>query len=329
MINWAILGTSFISGTMARAIINSPGSRLHAAFGRDDARLAAFAAQWSIPSTTTDLGSILADPAVDVVYVGLPNHRHREVVERAARAGKAVLCEKTMATSFSDATLMAEAIRKGGKLFLEGLMYLNHPVIAALVGVLRSGRLGEFRAASGFYAADIWRVANPDGGGTLFNLGCYPASLLQLVVQTLCGDEVFAKRRVAGFTQSRTPDGPMVDAVLSIAFGNGAQATLQTSDGYGFRHDFAIHGDRASLRFLTNPWLPVAGENCFEIIDADGSTETVTVTADGDAFDAQVRQVETCLADGRLEAKRPAPRLDDSLAVMALLDEWQALGRSA
>ncbi|WP_439629426.1 Gfo/Idh/MocA family protein [Shinella sp.] len=322
MLRWGILGTSFISDTMAGAIGKSPVSRIQAVAGRDAGRLAAFAARHGVTRTYRDIAALLADPDVDVVYVGLPNHVHHEAVIAAAKAGKAVLCEKSLTTTLADAQALAGAVEDSGIFFMEGLMYLNHPLMARLGEILASGRLGALRAITGFYAADIWRVANPAGRGTLFNLGCYPVSLLHFVVQAACGPQAFAARQVMGLGNV-APDGNLLDAALTVRFSNGVLASLQCSDGYGLTHDFAVHGERASLRLPANPWLPQAGPSRIEIRDHDGTTEEIVVEADGDAFDYQLRTVEACLADGATRPPRPAPRLSDSLEILSMLVDWE------
>ena len=72
MINWAILGTGFISRTVADAINNSDGSRLAAVAGRSAAGVTAFAEEYDIPKAYADFGEALADDQIDAVYIGLP-----------------------------------------------------------------------------------------------------------------------------------------------------------------------------------------------------------------------------------------------------------------
>ncbi len=325
MLRWGILGTSFISDTMAAAIAKSPVSRIEAVMGCDAARLAAFAARHGAARTYRDIAALLEDADVDAVYIGLPNHIHHEAVIAAAKAGKPVLCEKSLTTGMGDAQALASAVEESGIFFMEGLMYLHHPLIARLGSVLASGRLGPLRAVTGFYAADIWRVANPGGRGTLYNLGCYPVSLLHFVVQAACGPQDFAFRHLTGLGNIQPETGNLVDAALAVRFSNGVLASLQCSDGYGLTHDFAMHGERATLRFRTNPWLPAAGRSVLDIRDHDGTIEEIVVEADGDAFDYQLRTVESCLAAGLTRPPRPAPRLSDSLEILWMLAEWERL----
>ncbi len=323
MLRWGILGTSFISDTMAAAIAKSPASRIEAVSGRDEGRLAAFATRHGIGKTYRDIEALLADGDVDAIYVGLPNHVHHEAVIAAAKAGKPVLCEKSLTTGMGDAQALASAVEESGIFFMEGLMYLNHPLIARLGEILASGRLGPLRAVTGFYAADIWRVANPAGRGTLYNLGCYPVSLLHFVMQAGCGPQAFAFRHLTGLGNVQPETGNLIDAALTVRFSNGVLASLQCSDGYGLTHDFAVHGERATLRFPINPWLPQAGRSVLEIRDHDGTVEESVVEADGDAFDYQLRTFEACLVKGLTQPLRPAPRLSDSLEILWMLTEWE------
>lgn len=323
MLGWGIVGTSFISNTMADAIASSDGSVIAAVAGRDPGRLAAFAGQHGIATTYRTFDDLLADPAVDAVYFGTPNHVHHEGVIAAARAGKAILSEKSLTRTLEQADALASAVRTNNVLFVEGLMYLAHPLYRKLVEVLREGRLGTIGSISGFYAADIWDVVNPQGGGTLYNLGCYPVSLLHLVIQTAFGDEAFADRQVRGAGNGSPKDGNIADAALTVRFGNGVLTNLHSTDSMGMAHDFAILGEKGVLRFRTNPWLP-RQRNVLEWAPYGGVAEDIVVEDEHDAFHHQVRLIERCVAEGRKEAERPSPRLSDSLEIMGLLAEWEA-----
>jgi predicted dehydrogenase len=324
MLRWGLLGTSFISNTMAQAINASPGSEIRSVAGRDAARLAAFAEQHGIANLRSSMDAVIEDPEVDVIYVGLPNNVHHYAVIKAARNGKPVLSEKSLTTTMADAHALAEAVQQADTFFLEGLMYLSHPVIAELGNIVRSGRLGTIRSISGSYAADIWKLVNPMGNGTLYNLGCYPVSLMQYVIQAAFGADAFAIRTMSGHGNISTHDGNICDAALAVRFGSGVLATLQSTDSFGMSFDFTVRGDRASVRFITNPWLPVAGDNLLEIEEYGKAPERIVVGSDFDAFGHQVRLVEDCLRHGLTEAPRPSPRLSDSIEIMRLLTEWEA-----
>ena len=324
MLRWAIIGTGFISRTVVGAIEASDGSLVHAVVGRDPERLASFASDFGIERASDDLATVLADPDVDVVYVGLPNHKHLGVTQQASAAGKAVLSEKSLTTTLADAATLRETVAGAGTFFVEGLMYLSHPLYPRVVELLTDGRLGELHSVTGRYAASIADVVNPLGRGTIYNLGCYPVSLLHLVVQTMCGHDVFADHQLAGLGNSARSDATIADAAMTIRFGNGVLATIQSTDNVGMDHSFAVTGSNGVLRFMTNPWLPSAGANELRWEPYDGEPETIVVSSDHDAFVHQVMLVERCLAAGLTEAPRPSPRLDDSVEIMAMLTAWEA-----
>jgi predicted dehydrogenase len=248
------------------------------------------------------------------------------MVRAAAAAGKVILSEKSLTTTYADATSLVAAVQDAGVFFVEGLMYLSHPLYAQFATLLRDPRLGEIRSINGVYAADIKDVVNAAGGGTLYNLGCYPASLLHFVVQQACGEESLRDYQIAA-VGSLNSDGNICDTAAAFKFGNGVQATLQSTDSYGMHHSFEVMGTKGSLRFVTNPWLPSAGENIIEIAPYKGAVESVVVESGFDAFHHQIAMVEDCVARGVKEATRPSPRWSDSLAIMRFLTDWEAAVR--
>lgn len=322
MLRWAILGTSFISDTMARAIADSPGSITTVVVGRDRPRLDSFRERHGISRAVSNLEDALSAADVDVVYIGTPNHVHHEATILAAQAGKAVLSEKSLTVTMEQADALLSSVR-GSVFFVEGLMYLAHPVIARFVEVLGDGRLGALKAIHASYAADIAHLVNPEGKGAIYNLGCYPASLVQLTVDVANGEGACAEFDLTALGTTSTSDGNVCESAAVVHFDCGVLATIHTAETYGNTARFEVQGTNGTLAFATHPWLPARGDNTFVWLGYDGTTETFVVNSPLDAFDHQVRMVETNVAAGRTEAERPSPRLDDSFQLMRLLTEWE------
>ncbi len=142
-------------------------------------------------------------------------------------------------------------------------------------------------------------------------------------MQTMCGPGAFADHELAGFGNPTARDGTIADAVLSARFGNGVLATVHSADTVGMAHDFCITGGNGVLCFETNPWLPLGGRNELTWLPFDGEPEPIVVDDDHDVFFHQIKLVERCLAEGRTEAPRPSPRLNDSLEIMTMLTAWE------
>jgi predicted dehydrogenase len=323
MLRWGLLGPGFITDATAAAIDASDGSMIRTIAGRNPEGVAAFQKKYDIPIASVGFDEVIADPEIDAVYIGLPNHVHHTLTIAAAKQGKAVLSEKSLCTTMEEAQALVDAVRTNDTFFVEGLMYLAHPLYPRLMEILADGRLGNLRAITGYYAADIWQVTNPNGRGTLYNLGCYPVSLMHLIVQAMCGEDMFATGEIAGVGTVSAHDGTICDAAVTAKFENGVLATLQSTDSYGMAHGFTISGDKGRLRIVTNPWLPVAGCNHLQWMPYDGAVEDIYVDAAHDAFYHQIKMVEASIAAGRKQALRPSPRLNDSVEVMAFLTEWE------
>jgi len=143
-------------------------------------------------------------------------------------------------------------------------------------------------------------------------------------MQTAYGPEAFATYESHAFGHISAQDGNVGDTSLHLQFSNGVLAWLHCAETYGMFADFTIAGDKGTLRFATNPWLPQAEDNVIELIREDESVEQITVTSQDDAFFYEVRLVRDCIERGILEAMRPAPRRSDSYEIMDFLTRWEA-----
>jgi predicted dehydrogenase len=86
---------------------------------------------------------LLADPAVEAVDICLPHHLHTPAILAAARAGKAILCEKPLCTSLEDAAAIGEALRESGVVFVMAHNQLFQPAVQEALRLLGDGALGK------------------------------------------------------------------------------------------------------------------------------------------------------------------------------------------
>jgi len=122
---------------------------------------------------------LLASPAVDLVYLSLPNHLHEEWAIRTLEAGKHLICEKPLATSLQSAVRMLAAAVRHDRLLYENQMFLFHPQHALVKSLLASGRIGRvqaLRCSFGFPLppAGDFRLDPLQGGGAFHDLARYP-----------------------------------------------------------------------------------------------------------------------------------------------------------
>jgi len=98
--NWGILGPGFIATrAVIPAIQGLSNARILAVASSNEQRAREVALRFGIERFYSDYQAMLDDPDIDVVYIALPNHLHREWTIRAATARKHVLCEKPLSTN--------------------------------------------------------------------------------------------------------------------------------------------------------------------------------------------------------------------------------------
>jgi len=82
--------------------------------GRDRTGVSQAARRWGWNQFVTDWRDVVNDPAIDIVDINTPNDAHADIAIAAAKAGKAVLCEKPLALDVATAKRMTDAVKKAG-----------------------------------------------------------------------------------------------------------------------------------------------------------------------------------------------------------------------
>ena len=186
----AVVGLGHIAKPFLEEVQASPTCRVSAVVSGDATKVAATRKRFGIEHSYTyaEFDRLTDNPAVDAVYLALPVSLHREFTERAAAAGKHVLCEKPMAATSADAEAMIAACRAAGVRL--GVAYrcphtMPHKHLRHLVQTGAFGALSSIRIESGFGFAlkPGWRDnGSMAGGGSLWDVGIYPLNAARFLL---------------------------------------------------------------------------------------------------------------------------------------------------
>jgi predicted dehydrogenase len=117
------------------------------------------------------------DPAVDVVYVVLPNSMHAEFTVRALKAGKHVLCEKPMASNAAECEAMIAAAKAAGRKLMLAYRLHYEPFNMAAIELCRTGAVGPLRSITAtnlqVTKAPNIRLSKALAGGPVQDVGVY------------------------------------------------------------------------------------------------------------------------------------------------------------
>ncbi|QYK43031.1 MAG: Gfo/Idh/MocA family oxidoreductase [Paracoccaceae bacterium] len=179
-IRWGILGASkFARDHMAPAIHAARGAMLAAVATSDPARALPFAELAPGLRVLGDYDALLADPAIDAVYIPLPNHLHVEWTLRALAAGKHVLTEKPLAMTAAEYDTVIAARDAAGRLAAEAYMIVHHPQWQRARALIADGAIGPVLHVDGAFSYDnrhdLANIRNrPEtGGGGIRDIGVY------------------------------------------------------------------------------------------------------------------------------------------------------------
>jgi predicted dehydrogenase len=179
---WGIVGTGNIAHRFAADLAHAPGARIAAIHSRSSHTGEEFCGAFGVDRAYTHLDALLADSAVDAVYIATPNALHAEQALQTIAAGKPVLVEKPLALSTDDADRIEAAASAKGVFVMEAMWTRFLPAVQRAKARVAAGDIGSVTAirANLSYIREEGagsRFFDVEGGGALFDLGVYPISL--------------------------------------------------------------------------------------------------------------------------------------------------------
>ena len=141
MIEVALFGAGRIGTIHAGNVARQPGVKLKYVVDVDDKAAQKLALQHG--ARTADGDTVFADPAIGAVVIGSSTDTHADLILRAAKARKAIFCEKPVDLELERARVCAEAVRSAGVTCLIGFQRRYDPTFAALKERITRGEIGQ------------------------------------------------------------------------------------------------------------------------------------------------------------------------------------------
>ncbi|MGH6862272.1 MAG: Gfo/Idh/MocA family protein [Phyllobacterium sp.] len=247
---WGIIGSGEIAGQFASDLALVPGAILAANHSRTAAGAARFREVHGSRNAYFDLDAFMTDPAVDAVYIATPNSFHLAQALKAVRSGKAILAEKPLAPSHTEASVIQREASRANVFAMEAMWTRFLPAIVAAKAKVDAGAIGIVRKITAELAYD--HAYDPRsrffsrslGGGASLDLGVYCVSLAMHILGQ--------PQKVSG-TWHAAPNGVDMSSQITLHYN---QAVAQLACGFdrqGINH-FVIEGTRGAIR-LNGPFL--------------------------------------------------------------------------
>ena len=329
-LNWGVLSTGRIARWFATALATSRTGRLVAVGSRTAEAAQKFAADYGGIRAYGSYAALLADPGVDVIYIGTPHDSHADLCVQAARAGKHILCEKPLALSRVQAERAVAAAREHGVFLMEAFMYRCHPQTAKLAELVRSGVIGELRLISAVFCFN--RPVDPAlrlynralGGGAILDIGCYPVSISRWIAGAAAGTTVAEPVEFHGIGRIHPVAQVDEQAAATLKFSNGVIAQLACGTTTAKEIAVRVYGTDGIIQ-LPVPFHPgnaVEGPARIVVQRTGAAAEEIACGPAADLYTIEADTVGDAIVRGERESA--VMSLVDSLANMAVLDTWRA-----
>lgn len=303
-VGYAIVGLGhYATRIIMPEFANCRFSRVAALVSGSPDKLERYGRDYGVPERScygyAEFDRLRDDPAVDVVYVILPNSMHAEYTIRAARAGKHVLCEKPMAVSSAECEAMIAACRAAGVRLMIGYRshfeaHNRHAMRLARGGA--AGRPAFVQSEHGFPIGDPsqWRLKRAlSGGGSLMDIGIYSVQALRY----MAGEEPVSVSAEESTDRSDPRFAEVEDRLAwSFVFPSGLVGQGFSSYSSGHNH-IRLTGDRG--------WIdmePATGYSGHRMRMSEGSGEKAVTPLPGpgaNQFAGQLDHFSECVLTGR------------------------------
>lgn len=251
--------------------------------------------KFSIEKAYDSYESLLDDPAINAVYIPLPNHLHKKWTITAAKKGKHILCEKPAAVNTDEFQEMKATCMEHKMIFMEAFMYQFHPQHERAREIIDSGEIGEvsyIRGAHSFYMKDQdsnVRMKYQAGGGSLYDVGCYAIHAIRNILRA--EPESVQVHAVKDATSQID-----TDVYAYLTFPNGVRATFDSGFTVVDRNEYELVGTKGRI-VVPRAFRPDKnGGDGLVIVETQGETRTEILNAD--QYRAQVEHISRAILNG-------------------------------
>lgn len=321
-VNWGILGCAMIAKVRTiPGLLQASNANLYAVASRGTEKAEELKNVYGAEKAYGSYEELLADEDVEAVYIPLPNTMHCEWVEKAAKAGKHILCEKPLAIDEAEAKHMYEVCEENNVLLMEAFAYRHAPLVQKVKAIIESGTIGKVKYVES-HLTDVLgdmgniRMNNKLGGGAFYDMACYNVS----AISYLTGQEPVA---VKAFQEWDETYGVDVSNTFLLKYGDGTQAAGYSSLNSYARGYYCVVGDKGRIevpcnfncRNIVKFTVTTGGHtNNVEILDEQSTEYTICCP---DNYMLEIEQFGRCILSG----EKPYVSKEETLRNIRILDK--------
>lgn len=223
-VNIGIIGCGGIGAEHAKALAQIDGHRIVAFCDLLESRAREYQATYGADYATADPGRIIADPAIDTVYVLTQHDSHADLCIRSAQAGKNVLVEKPLALTVDDCLRIGRAVQHSGITLMTAFKMRYYDLVQRTREMMPRPLMLTMQMMDNRWPGDMWANDPLKGGGNVLSQGCHSCDLLRFMAGS---DPVEVYAAGGNYYQ---PTGIVDNLCATFKFANGVVASWVQGD---------------------------------------------------------------------------------------------------
>ena len=309
MINWGILGFGGMGIRFAESIKETSNSKLLSVASKSGKTFEDFKNQ-----TYED---VIKSKNIHAIYISTLNNTHIELIKEIIKQNKKILCEKPVSTTLKDLLEVKKLIDEKKIQFYEAIAYYSHPQTQELINLINNDEIGEIQSIESNFGykgkfKPSSRIFNKSlGGGSIFDLGCYPISFVMLFAKN--PEKITIDSKNLTYAKSGVDD----DATALLNYDNKFKCKIHVSIKNNLDNICVIRGSKGSLK-INEPWKP----------DTNSTIEVTSkkhfyIKSISSKLTVYANQIER-VAESFINEKENSNlfNIDKSLINMKLMDNW-------
>lgn len=280
-LRFAILGCGHIATKMAAAVKTlenrGMGVKCYAVASRNLQKAETFAKEYGFEKAYGSYEELVADSAIDLIYIATPHSHHHEFAKLCILHGQNILVEKAFTANAKLASEVISLAHDKGVFLCEAMWTRFLPALETIRGWIYDGRIGKVETVEADFSMNlshIERLRNPSlAGGALLDLGIYSLTFADLFLGERETSDGVVRNEITSMDCKCVKFKTGVDASdwMNITYENGQRAYLKTSMVSPTHNEGVIYGTAGQIRVQNlNDMVKL------ELLDAAGNViETV------------------------------------------------------
>ena len=337
-INWGIIGLGNIAGKFADAFNSLRNCKLKGISSNNKSKIEKFKKKYGIENQFcfNNYEDLINCPDIDIIYIALPNNLHHAWIIKCITANKNVLVEKPALMNVNQVLDIKNNLSHNNIFFTEAFMYKFCPHLRVIIEEILKGSIGELTHMNSDFSLKVHktykifgftlkkpnlldRKFNKDlGGGSIYDLGCYPLSLSTQIAAIKNTLEI-EKIKISNIKKNICESNVEISASCKIDFGIDFYSQISCSFEKNSDQKTTIYGTLGNISF-DNTWKP--NKNYKIKIDNKSGVKDLKLVINKNIYSYQIKEISNQLIQNKIEPSKPAININEILLNTSIMNNW-------